>query len=744
MHKIKIKGWKKIDKYSINCKDPFCMLVTDRISLAELLFKREFFQENPNKITRIFRENIPQVCLQEVGFLSSRVENLLTCFESIDEKMGLLQSLLLKYPKFLKISLYQLEKKGQLREILETLCSINKRELLETTLRNCEMETIELLLSANRYYVLYRILLRNDLVLIDKIPPHLFFKVLIEASVKDREMLLSLLTEERLLSWNTLYDPKLIQDTLWTFTEIAKNDLKSAPGIHSIFTRYKELFCIACLEACIKLPPLEVEQIETYFLCNYQPELLKITQKIKENNFTNDEKLLEEELPLELVVLLFKTNAFLTWMCKKTLFMERCFFRIARDPQFLDFMQSSTPYGVSLFLHLVFQHRDSLKKAFGEIDCFSFFIRTNFPLLDTKNASLEFFEGNIEPHLLENPYVLAQILKNENRIELEHPLLEKLIEQQTFCLDENILELLPPEKIRKFFSILLPKAKEVTEEQNEFMIGTGLKVSMHFSEFLTIFFIKNYFPHKNSWDQTRIIRNFLMFIPLKFFLASFARPCLRNYLVDIFEFLELKVQKMLVPLLKDYELYEICQRGTLSFIRQILHFIHPDQKDVFEEYAHLFFKRLEDLESRQTLENLDIEEEVLHKLLALTKAPSTEKKIFLFLEKIKSFREKLTSCLEECPITKDIPVNPVIILTADGYEKQVYERDALIKWVQEYSSSPATRKGVRVSDIKTYDFRKKAEYEKKSCISESSLAPYYNFPRLLTSVFISLFHEMDN
>lgn len=719
------------------------MFITDKTSLAELLFKRDFFQENPKKITRIFHENIPSVCKKDLDNLAPRVENLLTSFDGIDERMELLQSLLFKYPKFLKISLYQLERQGHLKEILEAICSRQKRDLLDNILRNCDMETVELLLSQDRFYVLYRILLRNDVILIDKIPPHLFFKVLVEASVKDRELLLSYLTLERLVSWKGLYCPKVIQDTLWTFTEILKCDERPAPGIQSVFLKYKDQFSIACLESLLKLSPAQIDQIEKCYVSTCHPELLKITHLFKEKPITSDKLAsLSQKLSPELIALIFKTDMFVQWLHNKGDFARPLFLKMEQDPQFLDLIHSPTPQGSSLFLHLVLYHHSWMKNILSSIDYFSVFLNDNSILLD-QNIPFDHFPGRCEPHLLENPYVITHLCKNSIPIGLDNPVMQNALQNQTFCLDEGILELLEPEKIRKFFLILLPNAKEVTETTAEFIIADQTHVMMNFSEYLTIFFLKNYFPVRENPNVKNVVKAFLSKIPLKFYLAAFARPCLRNYLVELFSFLEPKVQKMLAPLLKDFELYELCEKGNLDLINQILDYIHPDQKDVFEEYAPQFFRTLDNIECRQTLENLDLEEEILNKLLAITKAPTNSKKIPLYLEKILEFRRTITSSLEECPIMREIPRDPAIIFTIDGYEKQVYEREALVRWVIEHKSSPSTRRGISLEDIRTYDFRKKAEYENKMPPSNSlGFAPYYDFPRLFTSVFINLFHSI--
>jgi len=719
------------------------MLITDKTSLAELLFKREFFQENPQKITRIFYENIPSVCKKDLDNLAPRVENLLTSFDDIGEKMELLQCLLFKYPKFLKISLYQLERQGQLKEILEVICSRQKRDLLDTILRNCDMETVELLLTQDRFYVLYRILLRNDLVLIDKIPPHLFFKVLVEASARDRELLLSHLTKERLLSWRNLYCPKVIQDTLWTFTEILKRDETPVPGIQTVFLNYKEQFSIACLESLQKLDPTQIDQLEKYYVAPYHRELLEVTHFFKQKPLlTSEFASFSKRLSAELIALIFKTDVFVKWLHKKGDFVRTLFLKLEQDPQFLELIHSSTPHGSSLFLHLVLYHHDWMKSILSSIDYFLVFLNENSLLL-SQNVPFEHFQGRCEPHLLENPHVITHLCKNSTKIGLDNPVMLNALQQQTFCLDEGILELLEPEKIRKFFLILLPNAKEVTEITAEFIIADRTSILMNFSEYLTIFFLKNYFPAKENPNVKNVVKAFLSRVPLKFYLAAFARPCLRNYLVELFLFLEPKVQKMLTPLLKDFELFELCEKGNLGLINQILDYVHPDQKDVFEEYAPLFFRTLETIENRQTLENLDVEEEILHKLLAITKASTNSRKIPLYIEKIVDFRRNITSSLEECPITREIPRDPAIIFTIDGYEKQVYEREALVRWVIEHKSSPSTRRGISLDDIKTYDFRKKAEYENKIPSSNSlGFAPYYDFPRLFTSVFINLFQSI--
>jgi len=119
------------------------------------------------------------------------------------------------------------------------------------------------------------------------------------------------------------------------------------------------------------------------------------------------------------------------------------------------------------------------------------------------------------------------------------------------------------------------------------------------------------------------------------------------------------------------------------------------------------------------------------------KAPGIVQVMTENLQKIISKKEEMYSLLEECPITKDIPLNPVIIKTSDGYEKQVYERAALYEWVQAHHTSPSTRRAISLEDIETYDFTQKARYEMKVNLEKP---PEYltSINQILTLFFLDL------
>ena len=714
------------------------MRIDDKSSLAELVFQREFFQEDSRKILKIFKDNLPPCCKTGIDVLVSRVEILFENTSSIEEQMEHMQKLLFKYPKFLKATIYRIEKKGQLRQILENLCSKSRRNLLESILRNTDLETLELFLTVDGFYVLLRILLRNDLALIKKIPPFIFFKVLLEASVKDKDFLLSCLTEERLLTWKNFYQPKVIEDTLLIFTEILQIHGSQAQGILKVFSTLKEKFSIAYLEGFFDYTPTEQAQIERYFVQPIHPELFSVLDLIRERVPFEQFASHLEELSIPIIATILKTKTFLNFLQTRSVsFGKILFSKLSKDSHFLETLHSPTPYGSTLLLHLLLSHSRSMRNILNKSEDISSFVLKNFEFVLGEQKTLACLTENCELHLLENPYVMTYLHKFWKNVPAGSSVLAEGIEQQTFCLEDETLEAMHPEKIREFFLILLPKAKVITEEITQFKTTTQTIFRTSFSEFFTNYFVDTYFRVKQTMNPSDSVKEFLSCIPLKFFLASFARPFLRNYLLDLFFYLDHKVQKMLLPLFKDHEIYDLLRNAELHEVDLALDLLHPDQFEIIEELAPNLMKFFEITGFTRNLNGYEEKERMLKKIRSFMKAPGIVQKMTENLQKINSLKEEMYSSLEECPITKDIPLNPVIIRTSEGYEKQIYEKAALFEWVQAHHTSPSTRRAVSLEDIETYDFTKKAQYEMKDNLEKP---PEYltSINQILTLFFLDL------
>jgi hypothetical protein len=666
--------------------------------LSELVLNSESFSADRIKTVKYFEENILRNPSYQYKVLIERVKLLNIQDLTAAECQRLAKNIFLKQHAIVESDL---EKLGSQESFFEKILSESEKPFNIGFFRNLTPNLLKMHLEHNHFSLLKRLLLKNDPQLTQTIPAEFLTNAILQALKVDPSVS-HFITVERLLNLEYLFQYENIKDTLVFLAQsthifepitsvcqlvLAEKAAFFEPVFFELITKHQDALLIILAKNLFETvrpsyKTIANEIIQKRFHVAKEP--MTCLKKVEQNielvmqhpcvlNFLKEQGLLTESLSIicahkEHLGILTQLDSFqnyplLDWI-----------FELDIDPKLLDLYIPS--------LRDIYTPLDILKNV-QQID-YSY-VADSFPLLDMKN-----------------PHLIRQLLKNrsiKNNLETSNVSNTVLV-----AVDSYFLTYLNPLQLRDLFLKIKPPLIEQKTHQycaNPYIPGPFKEVYVQF--YSTYFLRLNY---SCSAACETFLMTFSAFFPdemLDIFFVSMADPVLRRTIVDLIPYICDKHQQVLCPLLYHHELQKVCKYADKSRLSKLLPFFREDQYEfLLEYYAKIYTESLAKIKEKKSY-NISVEIHFLERFKRFYSTPLLDSLIAAYKKLEQSQEsEKIEPNPEQvCPITFEVPKKPVSIVYEDGSsEKQVYEKQALIKWVQTHHSSPVTRKKVELHHIK--------------------------------------------
>jgi len=231
-----------------------------------------------------------------------------------------------------------------------------------------------------------------------------------------------------------------------------------------------------------------------------------------------------------------------------------------------------------------------------------------------------------------------------------------------------------------------------------------------FHEILTRFYETVYFrlKHKLGAESEELTPNIRSLFdgslgraPVRAFFAGMSNPVLRAYIVELIDFLNPSILKVVIPLLNPHELHTVLKRYTLQDIFNFTPFFAPRQESILEEFLGPYLLQVNHALEKSNFGILNVQKMTLIKLQKTVSFQSLETHLEKIGHAIHLFLHRDRAVHHEqilCPIKGEPPDIPVKIRTIHGDEEQhIYDQVALLGWLRRNNISPMTR--AEVSEV---------------------------------------------
>jgi hypothetical protein len=174
--------------------------------------------------------------------------------------------------------------------------------------------------------------------------------------------------------------------------------------------------------------------------------------------------------------------------------------------------------------------------------------------------------------------------------------------------------------------------------------------------------------------------------------------------VDLIDFLNPSILKVVIPLLRPHELHKVLKRYSIQDIFNFIPFFAPQQESILEEFLGPYLRQINHALLKSNFGILNIQKMTLIKLQKTVSFKSLETHLAKVGHAINQFLNRAGAVQQEkilCPIKGEPPDVPVKIRTIHGEEQYIYDKEALLVWLRRNNISPMTR--AEVSEVISLD-----------------------------------------
>jgi hypothetical protein len=684
------------------------MYTTTNISLAHQVFDVGLIHKSVDTILQIFKKTIPSNIQSNSKILYERATLLLESPLSLEEKRVALKRIVVTYPNLIVSTLKSLESKFEGKSLLEHLLNRGEKSLLIDLLRSLDEESILFFLTTQKFYALELILLKKDTDIFKELSPRPLIAALRLAIALDLEFTLTFLQNFRLNLLSQLYHSAAIEGTYELFCEILNRRPQNPGCILQEIDQHKYEFTSAYLNLWMKRPD-QTSKFREYFL-RLRPELSEATEctsLLSKPDLQPSE--LEKFSSDTLLILLSLPKIIQSLSLQKRVDLVRCLSFKLEDPTVL--LRQNHHGRIPLF-DLFFTYSMGHENLVAIFPSLEPAISRLQEWVDLQDYSLTRFEEifSIEERMQEP--ILSFFLERTSTPHINIP-------STDFCLQRygrrtllKLLSFLDPWQIREIFSYFSPEQMVLDYERVKIRCNeTDRLIPFHL--ILTRFYETVYprLEHKLNAETEELtpsmrflFDNSLGCAPAGAFFLVMSNPVLRTFIVDLIDFLNPSILKVVIPLLRPHELHKVLKRYSIQDVFNFIPFFAPQQESILEEFLGPYLCQINHALLKSNFGILNIQKMTLIKLQKTVSFKSLETHLAKVGHAINQFLNRAGAVQQEkilCPIKGEPPDVPVKIRTIHGEEQYIYDKEALLVWLRRNNISPMTR--AEVSEVISLD-----------------------------------------